>query len=120
MRSNRVLLAAAVVLVATGAGVAQSPPKPAPLSQLEIAVACAPPPTFEVPAGNKLRIIGTQDTVPRSEYGTGDLLMVNGGTEAGVSLGQQFFVRRANRFGLDDSTRRRLGFFEKRTPVFHD
>jgi hypothetical protein len=107
MRSIRVLLAAAFVVVATGAAIAQSSPQPAALSQIEIAVACAPPPTFEVPAGDVLRIIGTQDAIPRSEYGTRDLLVVNGGTEAGVQLGQQFFVRRANRFGLDESTRRR-------------
>jgi len=109
MRSQRVLLAAAFVLVATAAGIAQSPPPPpaAAFSQLEIAVACAPPPTFEVPAANVLRVIGVQDTMPRAEYGTRDLLVVNGGTAAGLQLGQQFYVRRANRFGLDEKGRRR-------------
>ena len=104
MRFFRVLLTAAFVLVAAMDGVAQAP---AAMSQLEIAVACAPPPTFDLPAGELLRIIGTQDTVPRSEYGTGDLLVVSGGTAAGVQLGQQFYVRRANRFGLDSATQRR-------------
>jgi hypothetical protein len=107
MRSHRVLLAAALVLVATASGITQSPPPAAALSQLEIAVACAPPPTFEVPATGVLRIIGVQDTMRRSEYGTRDLLVVNGGTTAGLQLGQQFYVRRANRFGLDESGRRR-------------
>jgi hypothetical protein len=107
MRSHRVLLAAAFVLVATAAGIAQSPPPAAALSQLEIAVACAPPPTFEVPAAAVLRVIGVQDTMPRAEYGTRDLLVVNGGTTAGLQLGQQFYVRRANRFGLDEKGRRR-------------
>jgi len=104
MRSRHILLAAAFVLVMTVAGLAQPPP--ATLSQLELAVACAPPPTFDLP-GEPLRIIGTQDAVPRSEYGERDLLVVNGGTAAGVQLGQQFYVRRANRFGLDESGRRR-------------
>ena len=104
MRFFRVPLAAAFVLVAAMNGVAQAP---AELSQLEIAVACAPPPTFDLPAGEPLRIIGTQDAIARSEYGTRDLLVVNGGTAAGVQLGQQFFVRRANRFGTSDSTVRR-------------
>lgn len=104
MRFFRAPLVAAYVLVAATGGVAQAP---AVLSQLEIAVACAPPPTFDLPAGEPLRLIGTQDTVPRSEYGTGDLLVVNGGTGAGVQLGQQFYVRRANRFGLDAATHRR-------------
>jgi hypothetical protein len=103
MRSFRVLLATAFVLVTTVAGVAQ--PQPAALSQLELAVACAPPPTFDLPAGEPLRIIGTQDIVARSEFGSRDLLVVSGGTAAGVVLGQQFYVRRANRFGLDYSGR---------------
>jgi hypothetical protein len=105
MRSFRALLAAAFVLVATVAGVAQ--PQPAAFSQLELAVACAPPPTFDPPAGEPLRIIGSQDSVRRTDYGTRDLLVVNGGTTAGVLLGQQYFVRRANRFGLDGTSVRR-------------
>jgi hypothetical protein len=104
MRSFRTFLAAAFVLVAAVTGLAQPPPPT--LSQLELAVACAPPPSFDLP-GDPLRIIGSQDSAPRFEYGEHDLLVVNGGTSAGVQLGQQFFVRRANRFGLDESGRRR-------------
>ena len=103
MRFSRVPLAAACVLAAAGA-VAQAQPA---MSQLEIAVACAPPPTFDIPEQQPLRVIGVQDTIPRGEYGTRDLLVVNGGSAAGVQLGQQFYVRRANRFGLDAATRRR-------------
>jgi hypothetical protein len=105
MGSFYILLAAAFVLVATVGGAAQEQPATT-FSQLEIAVACAPPPTFDPPAGEPLRIIGAQDVVARSEYGTRDLLVVNGGTAAGVQLGQQFYVRRPNRFGMYDSTRR--------------
>jgi hypothetical protein len=104
MRCFRVLLAAALVLVATVAGVAQPPP--AAFSQLELAVACAPPPTFDPPEGEPLRVIGTQDSVPRTDYGARDLLVVNGGTTKGVLIGQQYFVRRANRFGVDEAGRR--------------
>jgi hypothetical protein len=103
MRCFRVSLVAAFVLVAASGGVAQAQTE---LSQLEIAVACAPPPTFDLP-GEPLRIIGTQDSMPRGEYGTRDLLVVSGGTGAGVQLGQRFYVRRANRFGLDPATHRR-------------
>jgi hypothetical protein len=106
MRFLRILLAPAFVLVATVAGVAQPQPPPVTLSQLEIAVACAPPPTFDLP-DEPLRIIGSQDAVPRSEYGSHDLLVVNGGSAAGVQLDQRFYVRRANRFGLDYNGRRR-------------
>jgi hypothetical protein len=105
MRFFRALMAAAFVLVATVAGVAQ--PQPAAFSQLELAVACAPPPTLDIPAGEPLRIIGSQDSVARTDFGTRDLLVVNGGTTAGVLLGQQYFVRRANRFGLDEAGMRR-------------
>jgi hypothetical protein len=103
MRFFRAPVVAAFVLVAATGGVAQAQTV---LSQLEIAVACAPPPTFDLPA-EPLRIIGTQDSIPRGEYGTRDLLVVSGGTTAGVQLGQQFYVRRANRFGLDPATHRR-------------
>jgi hypothetical protein len=101
MRSSRLILTAAFVLVAAGSAVAQAPTE---LSSLEVAVACAPPPTLETPTGNVLRIIGTQDVSPREEFGSRDLLVINGGTSAGVQLGQQFFVRRANRFGLYSGT----------------
>jgi hypothetical protein len=96
MRSIRVVLAAALVLAAVGSGRAQTA---ASMTPLEVAVACAPPPTLDTPGGKLLRVIGAQDVVARSEFGNGDLLMINGGTEAGVQLGQQYFVRRANRFG---------------------
>src|SRR5262249_51958893 len=46
------------------------------------------------------RIRGSQDTRPRSMYGPRDLLVVDGGTGAGVQLGQEYFVRRSLRFGL--------------------
>jgi hypothetical protein len=105
MRYVRVLLAAALVVVATVAGDAQ--PQPSTLSALEVAVACAPPPTFDPPAGVPLRIVGAQDSIARTDFGTRDRLVVNGGTADGVEIGQQFYVRRANRFGVDDSSLRR-------------
>jgi hypothetical protein len=73
---------------------------------MELAVACAPPPTLDVPTA-QFHIIGTQDVVPRSEFANRDQLVIDGGTNAGVQLGQQFFVRRANRFGMSDGAVRR-------------
>jgi hypothetical protein len=69
------------------------------LSALETAVACAPPLTTEDAPSKSPRIIGAQDTTARSLYGPRDLLVVGAGTSSGLQLGQQFFVRRANRFG---------------------
>lgn len=96
MRSIRFALAVALILAAAGSGRAQTA---ASMSPLEVAVACAPPPTLDTPTGKLLRVIGAQDVAARTEFGSGDLLMINGGTAAGVALGQQYFVRRANRFG---------------------
>ena len=69
------------------------------LSPLETAVACAAPLTTDNPPSNSPRIIGAQDTTARALYGPRDLLVVGAGTSSGLQLGQQFFVRRANRFG---------------------
>ncbi len=69
------------------------------LSPMETAVACAAPLTTDARPSHALRIVGAQDTISRGLYGPRDLLVVSGGTGAGLQLGQQFFVRRANHFG---------------------
>jgi len=92
----RFTLAAALIAAASGPGAAQGEKS---MSPLEVSVACAPPPTLDVPTGKVLRIIGAQDVVARTEFGTGDLLIIEGGSGAGIQLNQQYFVRRANRFG---------------------
>jgi hypothetical protein len=83
---------------------AQEAPPPSPV---EIAVACAPT-ADATHAPHALRIVGTQDTVPRTVLGKADLLIVNGGTEGGVQLGAQFFVRRPSTtvqaFGIAESS----------------
>ena len=100
MRSVRVLLAAATIVAAAGSALAQAPP----MSPLAVAGACAPPPTLDTPTGKLLRVIGAQDVVARTEFGSGDMLTINGGTDAGVQLNQLYFVRRANRFGTYGSS----------------
>jgi hypothetical protein len=69
------------------------------LSPLAVAVACAPPPSFDDVPARAPRIVGSQDSTPRALFGNHDLLVVSGGTAAGVQLGQQFFVRRQNTSG---------------------
>jgi hypothetical protein len=95
-----VLVAAAVLLVAATGATAQTPGRV--LSPIETAVACAPPPTLDVAPEHTLHVIGTQDVNARLAYGSRDLLVIDGGTGAGVELGQQFYIRRGNRFGLSD------------------
>jgi hypothetical protein len=103
MRSRRVLILSAIVVAAYARGVhAQSAP-PA-LSASQIAAACAP--TFALTAApdEGLRIVGSQDTAPRSLLGSGDLIVVNGGTQAGVQIGQEYFSRRPFKFGRPPSS----------------
>ena len=106
---RRVILAAIVVTCAAGTASAQTDRE---LSPLAIAVACAPPPTFDPAAADALRIIGSQDAVPRSLFGNRDLLVIGGGTSAGVELGQQFFIRRTIADGSSRGSRgaRTLGW----------
>jgi hypothetical protein len=77
----------------------------AALSPLETAVACAAPVSTDDPSPRALRIIGVQDSTPRALYGPRDLLVIGGGSGAGLQLGQQFFVRRVNRFGSPSDRR---------------
>ena len=106
---NTLVLAAILVISVAGAAGAQSD---APLSPLAVLVACAPPPTYDAAPANALRVIGSQDPIPRALFSNRDLLVVGGGTADGVQLGQQFFVRRANSMGGGHSSRgaRTLGW----------
>ena len=106
---RRFVFAALFVIVAAGSASAQPDRL---LSPLAVAVACAPPPTYDKPEGRLLRILGSQDAIPRSIFGERDLLVIGGGTSAGVQLGQQFFVRRTITYGSARGTRgaRTLGW----------
>jgi hypothetical protein len=97
MRGARGVLAA-VLVIATCAG-ARAQSEVVTLSPAQAALACAPPPTLAGPPHGAFHIIGTQDSVARSVFGGRDLLVIDGGGKSGVSLGQQFFVRRASRSG---------------------
>src|SRR5437660_7668671 len=97
MRSGLISMAAMLAWVIAAPVHAQAGAAPV-LSAMETAVACAPPPTTEAPP-NPLRIIGAQDTSPRALFTQRDLLVIGGGTSEGLQLGQEFFVRRPNRFG---------------------
>ena len=94
MASHRVVvLAAACALAASGAA-AQTADK---LTPVQIAVACAPPPVVASVPTEASRIIGSQDSVNRNVFGTPEVLIVSGGTDRGMVLGQEYFVRRVAR-----------------------
>jgi hypothetical protein len=92
---RRFVLALMVVSGTAAAVQAQSTDS---LSPLDLAVACAPPASSAPPPADALRVVGSQDPTPRALFGNRDLLVIGGGTAAGVQLGQQFFVRRAITF----------------------
>jgi hypothetical protein len=94
MASHRMItLAAAFALVASGAA-AQTQDA---LSPAQVAVACAPPPIMATVPADATRVIGSQDAVARNLFGMPEQLVISGGTERGIQLGQQFFVRRLAR-----------------------
>jgi len=83
------LLAGAVPLLA------QTGPAPA-MTHLEgdvIALACAPSLTFVQPAPSLL-LTGGQDATTRHSYGPGDLITINAGSDNGIEVGQEYYVRR--------------------------
>jgi hypothetical protein len=91
MRPVRCLLALVVASVFVSA-TASAQPAERRLNPLEVQVACGPPPSLDVPA-TPLRIAGSQDPVNRFVFGTGELLVLDGGSEKGVELGQRFMIR---------------------------
>jgi hypothetical protein len=94
IRRAACLLAAGSVAVMPAA--AQRGPAPAMnyLPPQVVALACAPGITFEPPP-MPLRITGGQDSFARRIYGPGDLVTVNAGTQNGIDVGQEYYVRRA-------------------------
>jgi len=92
--STRIVLTA--VLLAAGAPLlAQKGPAPA-MTHLDgdvIGLACAPSLTFEQPAPSLL-LTGGQDATTRHSYGPGDLITINGGSDNGIEVGQEYYVRR--------------------------
>lgn len=58
-----------------------------------LTLACAPGIIYEPPVIS-LRLTGGQDGFVRRTYGPGDLVTINGGTENGIEVGQEYFVRR--------------------------
>jgi len=93
----RIALAAAVAAGISTSAYAQTTDE-RKLTPLEVAVACAPPTSFDMPA-NGLKVVSSQDTVDRLVFGEKDLLVLNGGTNAGLALNQRFYLRRPIYFG---------------------
>lgn len=103
MRSRRVLILSAIVALVSAGGVyAQSAPRMLPASAMGLA--CSPFLALTPAPVEALRIVGSQDTAPRTLFGPRELVVISGGTEAGVQLGQEYFIRRMFRFGAPSSS----------------
>jgi len=97
VRSRDIVVAATIFTLLSASAYAQAETET--LTPLQVAVACTLPSTLATPRPSGLRVAGAQDTVSRSTYGPGDLLILSGGTKAGLELGQRFYLRRAVTFG---------------------
>ena len=92
-RSCSALLTAA--LLGAGSLAAQTGPAPS-TTQLDadvIALACGPTLAFERPLASLL-ITGGQDAATRHGFRPGDLITINGGSDNGIEVGQEYYVRR--------------------------
>jgi hypothetical protein len=89
---------------------AQRGPAPGPtnLPAEVLALACAPSMTFEAPP-MPLRITGGQDSFVRRVFTAGDLVTINAGTDNGIDVGQEFYVRRVLLQGGGAASRNRPG-----------
>ena len=85
-----------VLAVSTAA--AQRAPAAAPtkLPADVLALACAPSLTYEAPVA-AMRVTGGQDSFVRRIHAPGDLVTINAGTDNGIKVGQEFYVRRVYR-----------------------
>lgn len=91
---TRTFVTAAVLCVATPL-FAQTGPAPAMthLPPEAIAQGCAPSLAFSRPAPSLL-VTGGQDASTRLIFRPGDLITINGGSENGIEVGQDYYVRR--------------------------
>ena len=98
-RSTRIFVTAGL-LAASAPLAAQRGPSPVMthLPAEVIALACAPTLVFETPSPSLL-ITGGQESFTHYAYGPGDLITINGGTDNGVEVGQEYFVRRVQPVG---------------------
>ncbi len=95
MGSRMFTVAATVALAGTVCGAwAQEPASTETLTRGQIAVACAPPPVVAREPLDAPRIMGSQDVVNRTSFGTPELLVISAGSNHGMQVNQQYFVRR--------------------------
>ncbi len=95
MRSRYAVFVIAGALLAHAPLGAQRAPLPGPthLPADVLALACGPRMVFEQPP-TPLRITGGQDSFVRQTHSPGDLVTINAGSDNGIDVGQEYYVRR--------------------------
>ena len=93
-RPTLVVLTAALLAAATPLLAQRGPaPEMTHLPADVIAQACSPTLAFDHPLASLL-ITGGQDASTRHVYGPGDLVTINAGSDNGIEVGQEYYVRR--------------------------
>jgi len=89
------VFATAALLAAGGPLLAQTGPAPGVthMDAAVIALACSPTLVFTAPM-TSLLITGGQDASTRHMFRPGDLITINGGSDNGIEVGQEYYVRR--------------------------
>jgi hypothetical protein len=93
MGTRNIALACASVLMVARLVSAQVPDAEA-MTALQTAVACASPPVVSPEPADALRVVGSQDVVDRSLFGSPEVLVLSGGTNREVKVNTVYFVRR--------------------------
>lgn len=90
------LAAGACVFAGALPATAQRGPAPTPttLPADVISLACAPTLAYQIPSV-PLRVSGGQESVVRTSHAPGDLVTINAGRRQGVTVGQEYYTRRA-------------------------
>ena len=73
-----------------------------------IALACAPSVVFESPLAS-LQVTGGQESFVRKVFVPGDLITINAGSDNGIEVGQEYYVRRVQVSGRRALTREAPG-----------
>src|SRR5688572_30121497 len=95
-------LSAALGTEASAKAAAQKGPAPQASTNLSadvLSLACAPTLVYEAPP-TPLRVTGGQDSIARQTFVPGDLITINAGTDNGIDVGQEYFVRRVVKTNL--------------------
>ena len=71
-----------------------------------MALACAPSLVYERPL-ESLQVTGGQDSFRRYAFAPNDLITINAGTDNGIDVGQEYYVRRLLREGRNEPSRKK-------------